>query len=132
RNSVGAGLSDAVHIFAGAHHNRILASSFTNNSMMWVLDTTPGNDYGAFGLLIEGDDNEVAYSEISGSIACSYDYGRDGAGVEIYGGQRNYIHHNTASNNLTFTELGNSRSADNFYAYNTVTSNIPGSSAAIT
>jgi hypothetical protein len=126
-------LSDGVSVQPGAHHNQIVSNTFTSNTLMaWLDPVNRGNDYGAFGILIEGDDNEVAYNEISGQVACSYDYGRDGSAVEIYGGQRNYIHHNRAINNLAFTELGNGRSADNFYAYNVVASNLVGASLVVT
>ena len=42
------------------------------------------------------------------------------------------MHHNTANNNRTFTELGNNRSADTTYAYNQVTSNLQDSEFLIT
>jgi len=52
------------------------------------------SDAGAIGIALLGDDNEVAYNTISGSNMCSPFYGRDGTAVEVYGGQRNRIHHN--------------------------------------
>jgi hypothetical protein len=118
-------LSDGVKIETMSHHNKILNSTLTNNNMMISLTTSSGDDYGAFGILVLGNDNEIANNTISGSAACSYDYGTDGSAVEVYGGQRNYIHHNKALNNETFTELArdSSRSVnavDNRFVYNQV------------
>jgi hypothetical protein len=78
----------------------------------------PNDDSGASGVVIKGDDNEVAYNDLYDNRACSFDYGMDGSAVEIYGGQRSYVHHNMSWNNTIFTELGNSRSSDTLYMYN--------------
>ena len=99
---------------------------------MSVLTRRSGGDSGAFGVLIHGDYTEVAYNTISGSHAFSYDFGRDGAAVEIYGGQNNDIHHNLAIDNHAFTELGNSRSANNTFAYNVVRSSLSTSTFLVT
>ncbi|HEU5103271.1 MAG TPA: choice-of-anchor Q domain-containing protein [Roseiflexaceae bacterium] len=123
RYSQATGLTHGVKIVSGAHHITIVNNVFSGNNLMYTLDASnPSNDAGANGIVVEGDDNEIAYNQISGSDACSFDFGRDGSAIEIYGGQRNRVHHNTATNNTTFTELGNSRSADNTFAYNLVTS----------
>jgi hypothetical protein len=67
---------------------------------MSVLTPTPTNDdCGAFGVLLSGDRTEVAYNTISGSDAFSYDYGRDGSAIEVYGGQANFIHDNLGIDN---------------------------------
>ena len=118
KNSSITGGYTGVFIRSGAHHNKIIENSFINNTMMSPLDTAADNDAGAFGVLLWGDDNEIGKNLFSGQNACSYDYVRDGSAVEIYGGQRNLIHHNKASNSDSFSELGNSRSSDNTYAYN--------------
>ncbi len=52
--------------------------------------------------------------------------------MEVYGGIGTVVHHNVASNNRTFTELGNKRSANTTYAYNEVTSNLDESEFLIT
>jgi hypothetical protein len=124
RNSRAEGLYAGVFIRSGSHHNHVLNNQFVNNTMMSPLTPGGSGDAGAFGVLLWGDDNEVAYNQISGSDACSYDYVRDGSAVEVYGGQRNTIHRNIASNSDAFTELGNSRSADNTYAYNLFSSTL--------
>ncbi len=126
QNSQATGLATAVSGRPGSNHNKILHNQFTNNTVMVVLNTSNNNDdYGAYGVEMQGDDNEIAYNTISGNDACSYDYGRDGSAVEIYRGQRNSIHHNRSDNNNTFSELGEARSADNVFAYNVATASIP-------
>lgn len=132
RNSKATGGYAGVSLKSGSHHNKVLNNQLTDNNMMNPVDTAVNNDAGAFGVAIFGDDNEVANNMISGSYACSYDYDGDGSAVELYGGQRNSIHHNQTSNNEAFTELGNNRTRDNTYAYNFVTSNIRTSTFLIT
>lgn len=108
-------------IEGGAHHNKILNNTLRNNNMK---DPDPSSDAGAVGISLMGNDNEVANNDISGSDACSRFYGRDGSAVEVYGGSRNLIHDNRASQNNSFTELGKAGSSDNTYAYNRVTSTL--------
>jgi hypothetical protein len=122
KNSTFTGLSSGVYIETGSHHHSIVYNQFTNNTMMKTLDTTPYNDAGAFGVEVKGDDNEVAYNTFSGHKACSFDYVQDGSAVEIFDASRNYVHHNKATNNDTFAELGNWQkvSTDNVFAYNLV------------
>jgi hypothetical protein len=133
RYSQATGLTHGVKVVSGSHHNSIVNNLFANNNLMYTLDASnPNNDAGANGIVLEGDDNVVAYNQIDGHDACSFDYGRDGSAVEIYGGQRNRVHHNTATNNNTFTELGTSRSADNTFAYNLVVSSTPKANFLVT
>lgn len=127
RNVKATGNYAGVYIKTNSSFNKILNSTFENNRMMNPLDTASDNDAGAFGILIHGKDNEIAYNTLSGQDACSYDYGRDGADIEIYKGQRNNIHHNIGSNSDAFTELGgdsSTKAADNTYAYNIFTSSL--------
>jgi hypothetical protein len=133
RYSQATGLTHGVKVVAGSNHITIVNNVFTNNNLMFILDASnPNNDAGANGIVLEGDDNIVAYNQISGHDACSFDYGRDGSAVEVYGGQRNRVHHNIATNNNTFTELGTSRSADNTFAYNLVMSSTPKANFLVT
>ncbi|MEX2553746.1 MAG: DNRLRE domain-containing protein [Actinomycetota bacterium] len=114
-----------VVINTGAMRNVIVNNEIRDNNRMSTLTQTPTNDdSGAFGVVVAGDDNEVAYNKISGSYAMSFDYGQDGAALEVYGGQRNFFHHNVTSQNDTFAELGDSRAADNTFAYNTFISTL--------
>jgi parallel beta-helix repeat protein len=127
-----AGNVAGVLVSDGASDNVIAGNSFQNNNKMSV--NTPGghDDSGAFGVLLNGDRNEVAHNTISGSDSPSYDYGRDGAAVEIYKGQGNNIHHNVAVDNHTFSELGDARTRDNTFAYNLVLSSLPDSTFLVT
>ena len=114
-----------VYVKPGATDNKVLRNRLIGNNRMSVLTaTSTSDDSGAFGVLLRGDRNEIAHNTISGSDAFSYDYGRDGAAVEIYGAVGNHVHHNVAVDNDAFTELGDARSADNVFAYNDVRSSL--------
>jgi parallel beta-helix repeat protein len=102
-------------------NNKALRNTLRDNRLK---DPNLGSDAGAVGIVLMGDNNEVAYNTISGSTTCSRFYGVDGAAVEVYGGRNNSIHHNVAVDNNTFTELGNNRSAYNTFAYNEVRSSL--------
>ncbi|MFC4585924.1 right-handed parallel beta-helix repeat-containing protein [Sphaerisporangium corydalis] len=105
--------------------NTIRHSQIIGNDRMSVNDGAPDNDSGAFGVLLNGDDNRVVGNLIAGSYAASQDYVADGAAVEVYDGDRNVVSHNVSRDNETFTELGHSpdRTAkDNLFANNVVTS----------
>jgi hypothetical protein len=105
--------------------NVIRDSVLTGNDRMSVNDSEPDNDSGAFGVLLNGDDNTVTGNTIAGSYAPSADYGFDGAAVEVFDGDRNLITHNTARDNETFTELGARKggtATGNVFAFNVVTS----------
>lgn len=122
RNIEAAGFYAAVEIKNNASNNRILNNYLHDNNMLLVS----GGDSGAFGVLIHGDHNEIAYNRIENNDVCSPDYGRDGSAVEIYGdggngASFNNIHHNTTKNVDSFAELGKSSSSeatDNIFAYN--------------
>jgi hypothetical protein len=114
-----------VSITEEASSNTLRGSTLTDNNKMSV--NTPGgyDDSGAFGVLLNGDDNLITGNTITGSYASSYDYGHDGAAVEVFNGDRNRVEYNLTRDNETFTELGHApgETADgNVYAYNLVTS----------
>ena len=97
----------------------IAHNALIDNNRMNVLTRSPrDDDSGAFGILLRGKGTLVAYNRIAGSDAFSYDYGRDGSAVEVYGGRDNTIVRNVAVDDHAFTELGNPQSAGNTYAYN--------------
>lgn len=121
-----------IYLKRGATENSIVHNRLIDNNRMSVLTKEPGGDAGAFGVLVRGDNNEISHNTIAGSDAFSYDYGRDGAAVEIYGGIGNRIHHNIAVDNDSFTELGNSRTADNSFTYNLVRSSLESSNFLVT
>ncbi len=129
RDSTASGLYMGVMVNAGATDNRVYRNTLRDNDMR---DPNVASDAGAVGVLLEGDRTEVSWNTISGSDACSPQYGRDGAAVEIYGGRDNKIHHNIATQNNAFTELGNSRSANNTFAYNRITSTLTAANVLVT
>ncbi|MEO3807586.1 hypothetical protein ABGB17_01140 [Sphaerisporangium sp. B11E5] len=105
--------------------NVLRGSQMRGNDRMSVDDDQPDNDSGAFGVLLNGDDNRVVGNLITGSYARSKDYVADGAAVEVYGGDRNVVAHNVARDNETFTELGHEpggTATGNLFAHNVVTS----------
>jgi chitodextrinase len=122
-----------VHIEAGSVGAAVVDNDIVDNNKMSILTASPTNDdSGAFGILLNGDGAEVTSNRISGSDAFSYDYGRDGAAIEVYGGRNNTVHHNQAFDNHDFTELGNPRSQDNTFAYNLVRSTLQTASFLVT
>jgi hypothetical protein len=127
RNVVG------VDVRAGALNNTLWANELVDNNKMSVLTPTPtSDDSGAFGVALHGDGTDVAFNTIVGSDAFSYDFGRDGAAVEVYGGRSNDVHHNLGIDNRDFTELGDSRAANNVFAENVVRSSLASSTFLIT
>lgn len=134
RNSSAANNAVGIKAGSGSDFGKYTGNVLTNNNVMNVK--TPGtncgtpqaancsDDSGAFGVLINGNDNELSGNTISGSTAVSYDYGLDGGAIEIYNGNRNNIHHNVALDNNSFSEIGRSSgTADgNIFRYNLVRS----------
>jgi hypothetical protein len=134
RNSSASNNAVGLKIGAGSDFGKYTGNSLTNNNVMNV--NTPGtncgtasavncsDDSGAFGVLINGNDNEFSGNTVSGSTGKSYDFNQDGGAFEIYNGNRNNIHHNVSVDNNNFSELGKSSgTADgNMYRYNLVRS----------
>ena len=123
RHSLSYGNTAGIHVTRGASHNRLVNNELRDNVIMSVNTDNGGqDDSGAWGLVLNGTDNVVAYNRFSGNNAwCSYDFGQEGASIEVYEAQRNLIHHNVSIGDTTFTELGSSdyRDAeDNVFAYN--------------
>lgn len=110
----------------GANHSRILGNAIVDNDKMSVNTQGGDDDSGAFGVLLNGSNAEVGYNTISGSDAPSYDYGRDGAAVEIFKSAGNTIHHNLTYDNETFSELGGKGTDKNTFSYNVATSKSKG------
>ncbi|MFI6793206.1 hypothetical protein ACIBG4_38360 [Nonomuraea sp. NPDC050383] len=109
------GAAAGVYIETGARYTAVTANDFVDNNHMSKLtptDEDPNDDSGAFAMLVQGDDSNIGWNTITGSVAFSYDYVFDGAAVEIFMGSRNRVHHNLAIDNDTFTELGTSRKPD--------------------
>ena len=114
-----------VHVATGSSDNTIQKNTIVNNNKMSVLTPCPpscSDDSGAFGILLNGNRNKVANNTISGSDTFSYDFGRDGAAVELYNASANTIQRNVAIDNETFSELGGASTTDNAFIYNSVRS----------
>lgn len=131
RNSRATAHTAGVHTNSNTHHNRILNSEFVaNRAMEKLTPTTVGttDDIGAWGILLKGNNHEVAYNWFMDNRAlCTFDTPPQGNAVELYEAQNNNIHHNRSFNDRDFSELGGSavlRSADNTFAYNLVVSNV--------
>ncbi|MFF4986834.1 hypothetical protein ACFY19_06575 [Streptosporangium saharense] len=110
--------------FVGSR-NVLKNSVLTRNDRMSVNDNGGDNDSGAFGVLLNGDDNLITDNVITGSYATSQDYGTDGAAVEVFNGDRNRVLRNVARDNETFAELGARKgktATGNVFAFNVVTS----------
>lgn len=132
KNSEASGNTAGIRVGDGSDFGSYANNILTDNNVMNV--NTPGSncgtpqaancsdDSGAFGVLINGSDNEFSGNTVTGSTAFSYDFSRDGAAFEIYNGNRNRIHHNTAIDNNMFSEIGRSDgTADgNAFRYNLV------------
>ncbi|MEU8248405.1 right-handed parallel beta-helix repeat-containing protein [Nonomuraea sp. NPDC048916] len=124
-----------VWVTPSGSRNTIRGSQITGNNRMSVNDVGGDNDSGAFGILLNGDDNVVTGNTITGSHAASHDYVMDGAAIEIYNGDRNLVTHNKAHNNETFTELGAQKgktATGNVFAFNVVTSSLRQGSFLVT
>jgi hypothetical protein len=109
------GAAAGVFIEPSARYTAVTNNDFVNNNHMSKLtpkDVNDNDDSGAFAVLVHGDDSNIGWNRMRGSIAFSYDYEWDGAAVEIFLGSRNWIHHNISVDNDTFTELGTSTNAD--------------------
>jgi hypothetical protein len=109
------GAAAGVFIAKKVRYTAVTANEFVDNNHMSKLTpktVNPNDDSGAFAILVHGDQSNIGWNEIRGSDAFSYDYGRDGAAVEIFLGSGNRIHHNIAMDNETFTELGTSKEVE--------------------
>lgn len=134
KDSEASGNSAGIKVGTGSDFSSYSNNVLKKNNVMNV--NTPGSrcgtaeaadctdDSGAFGVLINGNDNEFFGNTVTGSTASSYDYGQDGGAFEIYNGSRNNIHHNHAIDNNVFSEVGRSDGAadGNVFRYNLVRS----------
>ena len=122
----------AVVVDTHAQGAKIIGNDLSDNDRM--APNTPGttDDYGAIGIVVDGDNTEVGFNRISDNVAQSADFGEDGSAVEIYGGQGTNVHDNLAVDNSTFTELGNARTANTTFTGNRVFSDLDSSQFLVT
>lgn len=126
RDSLLTGSGTGIAVNSGADHCRILYDRLLENNRMIVNTRGGDDDYGAMGVDIgHAKSCEVAYNEIVGSHALSYDFGTDGSAVELYGAVGTRVHHNLSVDNLAFTELGSPGTSDNVFYYNVIRASLP-------
>jgi hypothetical protein len=133
RNATAVNNAAGIQVGKGSDFGDYADNTLTGNNIMNV--NTPGvscgapgavycnDDSGAFGVLINGNDNEFSGNTITGSTATSYDFSHDGAAFEIFNGSRNKIHHNISIDNNVFSEIGRSNGTaadDNTFSYNLI------------
>lgn len=111
---------------------RLLRNWVRDNDRMAPGTTGTNDDYGAHGILVRGDQAEVAWNHVSGHLADSPDYGTDGSAIEVYGAVGTRIHHNVAVDNRAFLELGHSRTRDTRVTYNVSRTSVPYAEFVIT
>jgi len=100
----------------------------THNNIhdLHMVNNTPGgsDDYGAVGVSIENSFNEISYNRFVNCLASSFDYGRDGGAVEWSGVVDSVsVHHNWASGNDGFLEVGGGSARNAVVAYNVSVNN---------
>jgi hypothetical protein len=119
-------LSVGVNLSFGSAYNTVTHNVLHDVNMMFTLTPVrvhPDDDAGGQNILIEGDYNEISYNQITGAIACGYDYGGvNGQAFVLLGGRHNSIHHNYGANNNNFIEAGTAPGQppadDNTWAFN--------------
>ena len=109
-----------VEIEYGSQRARVHDFVTHDNAVMNVLTSGGDDDSGAFGVSLHSDDARVWRFTSYGHRHFSYDYGVDGAAVEVYQGRGNRVHHFTARDDEAMTELGapvgsTARTADNTF-----------------
>ncbi|HSW90312.1 MAG TPA: dockerin type I repeat-containing protein [Patescibacteria group bacterium] len=105
-------------------HNKVLHSYVHDLHMFTRVDATKGA-LGVMGVLIQGDDNEIAYNRfdnnygkctLTGGISQEYS-----APFELYNANRSFVHHNSAFEHKKHFEMGKDSTHtadDNILAYN--------------
>ena len=92
--------------------NNLVTHDYLHDLHMVVNTPTSVNgndDYGANGVVLSGNNNEVSFNKIVDATAPSYDYGTDGGGIELFGNVNNAsIHDNWVEGSEGFIEAGSS------------------------
>lgn len=110
----------------GANRLRVTDSILRDNTTV-IQPSGPRDDYGACGVsVLAADHVEIDHNTFSGNVGPSVDFGEDGSAVELYGGTNTTVHHNTAVDNHTFSELGNDGTANTHFYDNVITTTASG------
>jgi hypothetical protein len=119
-----------VNLASTSNHTRVIGNELIGNNVMKSIGTS--NDLGAWGMLVGGNDNEVASNLFQDNRSvCKMSNGRYASNsVELYAASRNAVHHNRSINDRVFSELGSSsttKSSNNSFADNVFSSTVPSS-----
>jgi hypothetical protein len=137
RRSTATLATGGVHLGKNSWNNHILRNHLVGNNVLETFNaTTPGDDLGAWGIIINSDGNEIAYNTFKDNAAvCT----RPNTwimsnSIEIYEGSNNWIHHNWAYGDRVFSELGGrtTKASNNRYAFNLYTTARPDSRFIVT
>ncbi|MBO0730934.1 MAG: right-handed parallel beta-helix repeat-containing protein [Acidimicrobiaceae bacterium] len=117
--------AEGIEVAASVTGTRISGSWIAHNQKM-EIDTPGGNDdHGANGVVIKGTNTRVSDNFFARDLSAhSYDYGRDGAAVEIYGAQNTVVENNIARDELAFSEVGG-HSNNTTFTNNGLVSRVP-------
>jgi hypothetical protein len=111
-----------IHLAAGATHNHIVHNEIHHNQMLTAFNSNPEVDQGAWGILVNGAYNGIAYNYFHDNAAVCRNQGwvLRSKSINVYAAVGNLIHHNMSSDRV-FAELGSAptiRTAHNVFAYN--------------
>lgn len=138
-NSVSRNSTAGVHLGLYSRNTTVIDSLFENNNVLETFGTGPypGDDLGAWGILVHSNGNEIARNTFrSNAAVCTW----PGAwlmsnSIELYEASDNQIHHNRSYGDRVFSELGSGptiKSANNVFAYNLFQSAQPSSRFVVT
>lgn len=123
-----------VHVAEGATGALVVRATLVDNRRMVVR---PGrdDDYGAHGVLVNGDRTTIRDSTIRGHFARSPDYGVDGSAIEVFAAAGTRISNVRGTDNKAFLELGGQRgdrAADTVLTGSTVRGTLRGQHFVVT
>lgn len=118
-----------IFIGPGAGNNVVRHSHLQNNNVMQAHTLGRNDELGAWGMLVNGDNNQIAYNYFERNRAwCSYDgIERPSNSIELFESSNNTIHHNVSVNDRVFSEMGSSGnrvSENNLFAFNLAISDL--------
>ncbi len=117
-----------VFVHERASATTVSGSTLVDNRRM-VVRPGPDDDYGAHGVLVNGDRTTIRDSTIDGHRAPSPDYGVDGSAIEVFAATGTRVRNVRATDNQAFLELGGREgdlAADTVLAESTVRGSLPG------